>query len=247
MLSLKNNSVYPNNLLYSTCNFDTTFTKDWLLLNMSVTDNEYNIFYNTYFEGKCLSAISANIRGYSCNDNTVKMWQSSNGWALHIDSSSGTCGCNSWTSGATGSEDNFGYHDGVINTAFSCTASDSSTTQWWIGSYVKPITPSPTSLPSQSPSQSPSQPPSKSPTAAPFQGMFVLQLYLFLLGQTHLFLTQFWLEQICFFCCCCVVFLSFVSVCVFDCKWDILDHSLISGDHDKTENNERVVAIVVCC
>ena len=151
MFALKNNSIYPNNLLYSTCNFDTTFSQDWLLLNMTVTDTEYSIFYNTNITNKCLTAISANIRGYSCNDSTVTMFQSSGGSALHIDSSINNCECNDWQSGATSSEDNFGYADGVINTAFTCTQNDSSTTQWWIGSYVEPITQSPTSLPSQLP------------------------------------------------------------------------------------------------
>ena len=146
MLTLKENSKLENNLLYATCNFDTTFTQDWLLLNMRVTDTEYNIFYNTFFEWKCLSAISANIRGYSCNNDDVAMWQSSNGWALHVDSSASGCGCNSWVHDATSTEDNFGYHDGTINTAFTCTASSSSTTNWWIGARVSP-TSQPTSAP----------------------------------------------------------------------------------------------------
>ena len=157
MIALKETGTFPNNLVYSTCNFNTWFEKDWLLLNTSVTDSEYSIFdYDSNFkEEKCMSAISANIRGHSCYDGTVAVFQESNVSAFHIDASSSACGCSQWSEDATQGENCFGYSEGKINSKFSCTSTNSSTTQYWLGTRFENVNLVPTSVPSLQPTAAP--------------------------------------------------------------------------------------------
>ena len=94
-------SIYAkSDLLYATCNFDISFSQDWWLLNL--TETEYDPFEIESFSGVCTSVISANIRGYTCENNTVQVWQDDVGpFHYHIDSSQGACGCSEWVSDAT--------------------------------------------------------------------------------------------------------------------------------------------------
>ena len=82
--------------------------------------------------GKCKRVEYVDIRGHNGTNLTVPFWQ---GWALHIDSSSGLCEFSA-TVGAVSSEDNFGLY-GAFNPKFRCTQTDNSTTQWWFGAHLK--------------------------------------------------------------------------------------------------------------
>ena len=73
-----------SDLFLATCNMDTSFSKDWVLMNL--TDTEYNPFETEYFHSVCTSAVSADIRGYTCQDATIQTWQG-DPFHWHIDSS----------------------------------------------------------------------------------------------------------------------------------------------------------------
>lgn len=131
MLTLQASSKY----VFATCNFDTSMTDDYWL--MQVSSMEKDPLSETFTE-QCFTTDEVDIRGYECIDGTAPGWSSANNH-FHIDSASSACSCTGWTSDATtggGNEDNFGHYN-QINTAFSCTASETSTTQWWFGDDVQ--------------------------------------------------------------------------------------------------------------
>ncbi|XP_078372006.1 uncharacterized protein LOC144655593 [Oculina patagonica] len=88
------------------------------------------------FEGlkSCKRVEYINVRGHTCTDCDVPWWQD-NRQMLHHDSSSAGCGFDA-SSGAVGSEDNFGFYNS-FNTNFRCTQMPGSTTNYWFGSYLK--------------------------------------------------------------------------------------------------------------
>ena len=61
MQHLQDNSNY----LYATCEFDTTFTQDWLLFDLN--SMEFDILTDTTYDS-CTTVISANILGTTCVD-----------------------------------------------------------------------------------------------------------------------------------------------------------------------------------
>ena len=139
--------------LFGTCNFNTSFIKDYILFDLKTMD--YDPFTGTS-SGKCVKVKDVNIRGFQCNDNTqaevatVALWDrfpSSSGHGgsnihLHVDSSSngginGTnCSCSGWISSAVDGEDNFGYY-AISNSEFGCAKDMGSSTNWWLGSQVR--------------------------------------------------------------------------------------------------------------
>ncbi|RDD39908.1 Neurogenic locus notch-like protein 1 [Trichoplax sp. H2] len=82
--------------------------------------------------GDCYLVDSVNIRSFGCRQCMVPFW-SSNDVHLHIDSSRQCCTRHFYDS--VESEDNFGYYH-PYSTAFSCTATFNSTTNWWIGGKI---------------------------------------------------------------------------------------------------------------
>ena len=159
---------FVSDYLFSTCEFDTSFSKDWLLFRLS----ELNI--NPFFEefsSTCVNSVSANIRGYSCQNSTVQIWTIGGTYHMVTDSSLTSCGCNTWAAGAVSGEHNFGFYN-LYNTEFTCTATISSTTNWWFGSDVteyKIPTESPTAIPASVPSAGPTDLPSVNPSQTPSQ------------------------------------------------------------------------------
>jgi len=109
----------------ATCNLDTAERRDFVRVAL----DELNL---TTFSGTpgCPTAEVADIRGASCVACLVPWWQNGS-THLHLDSSAQHCGGEPWTAGAVGSEDNFGYYNSP-NTGFSCSASDASTTNFWL-------------------------------------------------------------------------------------------------------------------
>ena len=67
-------SLHSHSTLFSaTCNFNTSLSQDWVLMNLTVA--QYDPFEVSSFAGVCTSVISANIRGYDCIDSTIQTWQ----------------------------------------------------------------------------------------------------------------------------------------------------------------------------
>ena len=75
-----------------------------------------------------------NIRGHEGKNVTVPFWQPVTE-VLHTDSSTKTCAFDA-TEGSVVNEDNFGFYD-VHNENFTCTQSNSSTTQLWMGTNIQ--------------------------------------------------------------------------------------------------------------
>ena len=92
----------------------------------------------------CRPVTSINIRGHQCNNGTAPFWTLSN--HFHVDSSyeSDDCSCTQWIDSSVDNEDNFGQYY-RYNTNHSCSASNESTTNFWIGSSIHSV---PTTAPS---------------------------------------------------------------------------------------------------
>ena len=119
--------------MMSTCNFDTTLERDYLIINLDDQNLQYNPLYEYWSGYTCLRMESINIRGYSCEGEDIYAYNS--GSHFFVDSDSYSCDCEPWADSAAYSEDNFGYYI-YSDTSFSCTASSTSTTNWWLGRYV---------------------------------------------------------------------------------------------------------------
>ena len=88
----------------------------------------------TYSEsGSCKTVEYINIRGHVGVRTTVPFWNS--GHHMHTDSSRTHCGFKA-AAGGLSDEDNWGYYV-TSNPKFRCTARAESTTQFWMGDYVK--------------------------------------------------------------------------------------------------------------
>ena len=174
MIEIKNYSQF----LFSTCNFDLSFSKDFVWLDVDDLENTigYDIFStnNTndgYFGSICLEAQKINVRNETCQYQSVNVISNETFKHFNILSSSDNCECN-LSSGAILNENNFGDYSN-INTQFSCSNSNQSTTQWWFGSFVDVPPPTteptnaPTMIPTKVPTSSPSQPPTQFPTVSP--------------------------------------------------------------------------------
>ena len=98
--------------------------------------NDFSFMLTTDVGMSCKAAIKADITGDTCAGGTVPLWQHSS-MHLHVDysSSSAGCTCSSWASGYSNSEDAFGFYHSTF-TGFSCSASSTSTTEWWYGACV---------------------------------------------------------------------------------------------------------------
>ena len=117
----------------ATCNFPTTGVdyRDYWRVSLKNLD----LFVEPAADEFCLSSEFVNIRGNECANCTV--WTAySQVYSLHIDSwFSQERGCEfNGKAGGIGNEDNFGFY-GSPNTAFRCTSSSSSTSQFWLGSF----------------------------------------------------------------------------------------------------------------
>ena len=155
MLHLETKSTF----LFATCNFNTNFTRDWLLINMAAIEIDHNPFY--YSVADCSNAVSVNIRGYQCKNAQIYMQQEdevsgNSGWHLSVDSNYSGCGCTAINTGSVLDEFDFGiYSPRYLNKNFSCSKNSSSTTNWWLGVKISEFTPivsnNPTVIPSDGP------------------------------------------------------------------------------------------------
>ena len=128
---------------------------------MKLSELEQDPFTST-LDNSCLTSVFVNIRGYQCNNTDVPTWSNNSPWHLHIQSSTSGCSCSPWTTGAASGEDNFAYYN-TRNTNHACSATDTSTANWWLGSQVV-LTPNPTKLPTNLPSTIPTNVPTSIPT-----------------------------------------------------------------------------------
>lgn len=124
---------YDKTYLLMTCNFDISMTKDYVLTK----------FYDEFLwdsdigtDNNCYNVEYSNIRGYECNSQTVNFWSLSNYMHFRIDSHFCHCQCCKWNNGSVASEDNFGFYQST-NPEFTCSATDDSTTNYWIGQVVR--------------------------------------------------------------------------------------------------------------
>ena len=115
----------------ATCSFDK-FNVDY----RDYVRGNFKDFDITTFLGykQCKKVEYINIRGYVGYHQKVAFWQVVNTYLFVTDSHYRGCDFDA-TSGATPSEDNFGYY-GVTNTKFRCTSGPSATTQYWFGGYI---------------------------------------------------------------------------------------------------------------
>lgn len=126
--------VSTSNYLFSTCNFQTNFTRDWVLISLNGMKNPFQ----KTLSDSCVEVESINVRGNDCSKNTVEMLQTT--CHLYVATGNNTenkdCTCyRSLVVGSAYREQNFGYYN-HWNTNFSCTANDDSTTNWWLGDKV---------------------------------------------------------------------------------------------------------------
>ena len=82
----------------------------------------------------CKKVEYINLRGDLGLQTTVAFWNQ-NEYHMHTDSSLKLCAFGP-NAGAVSSEDNWGYY-GTINPKFRCTATADSTTQYWLGDYIR--------------------------------------------------------------------------------------------------------------
>ena len=128
MQVLESNSEY----LRTTCNFPVSSrpTTDFMVGPIA------NFAPTTKSIGGCAGAIKTSIAGHTCSGSVY--WHI--GSHPHIDySGSYTCDCQPWAPFYSSSEDAFGSYNsevGKYSTDFSCTASPSSTTNFWFGSCI---------------------------------------------------------------------------------------------------------------
>ena len=128
MISIKNNSQF----LFATCNFDLTMENEFWLMRLDEMEKDP---WTPYWSSNCTTIVRVNIRGYECNNTDIYSGTSNDTLHLHIDSTNSDCLCSPWTAGSIPNENNFGYYNGQ-NTNHACSASNSSTTNWWLGSQV---------------------------------------------------------------------------------------------------------------
>jgi len=111
----------------ATGNMDTSETLDFIrtpLANMKLTTASGTPF--------CATSTAGNIRGHGCVGCSVPWWQNATQYHLVTDSMVSSCGgARPWNTGASTSEDNFGYY-GNVGPTFSCVSTVSSTTSWWL-------------------------------------------------------------------------------------------------------------------
>jgi hypothetical protein len=127
--------------LFVTCNAGVTMgltvgaTPDYLLMPFHP-----DFMRNAEFAAKCFDTTAINVRGHHCQDLSLKYWMTDNnpyGW--HIDTNQNTADCSKPNGcsfpGAAGSEDSFGFY-GVANLEFTCSAGDTSTTNYFVGEII---------------------------------------------------------------------------------------------------------------
>ena len=118
----------------ATCNYPTDGVdyRDYWRVSLKKLD----LFLEPDQDTSCILSEFANIRGNECANCTVLTGYSP-AYTLHCDSwFSPVMGCDfDGQSGGIFDEDNFGSYS-TTNPAFRCTSSMSSTTQFWLGSFL---------------------------------------------------------------------------------------------------------------
>ncbi|RDD41607.1 hypothetical protein TrispH2_006278 [Trichoplax sp. H2] len=132
MLSLKNAPLSTH--YRATCNFDSQGVKglqsrrDYLKGTFCAN----KLFFAPKAHATCVIVDYINVRGHYCRKCSLPFWTDPH-LHLHIDVSHSSRMCGRFTvSNPVSSEDVFGHYYG-INKLFSCTATATTTTNWWIG------------------------------------------------------------------------------------------------------------------
>ena len=131
---------------FVSCNGQTSIGgDDYTTVNDHLLMDFFDAFVGTTtFHERCFEVDSVGIRGRGCDDTEAKFWMGgANEFALHIDSRATISGCPGYNSECTyntgavgaGGEDNFGHYH-YSNPAFQCTATETSNTNFFIGTLV---------------------------------------------------------------------------------------------------------------
>jgi len=96
--------------------------------------SEFDIVNTGDSSGTCFKITYLNIRGYEFWNATVPFYSKTGSNHVHITTAS-LCGFVYPEEGSVSSEDNFGFYASV-NPAFTCTATQTSGTEWWLGAEV---------------------------------------------------------------------------------------------------------------
>ena len=132
MTAIKNSASSTH--FRATCNFNADSEKglqhrrDYLRVSFCAYD-----YLLTARDWTCAVVDYINIRGTSCSKCSIPLYSHSSSYHLFIDvpHAKGTCGRFNVPNTVSG-EDAFGDYR-AVNNQFSCSASSSSTTNWWIG------------------------------------------------------------------------------------------------------------------
>ena len=91
-------------------------------------------------DGGCLDTIETNLMGDSCSGSVPFYWrthETEGNWHPVIDVTYNQgCDCTSGDFNEVSSQDFFGQY-GTVSTSHLCTASSTSTTEWWFGACVE--------------------------------------------------------------------------------------------------------------
>jgi hypothetical protein len=112
----------------ATCDFPNRdhLTPDFLLGYRKYLD----IIFGNDLYGQCVEFSYINLRGYEFRSTKAPVWHTVDKQHLHMDHSWGYCG---FTVPQTiQDEDVFGFYS-LTNGNSTCTATQQSTTQWWLG------------------------------------------------------------------------------------------------------------------
>jgi hypothetical protein len=121
--------------LRATCNLPVASrpTQDFLVAYTA----DWSSFLTGSFTGVCVDTIETNLLGDSCSGSVRFWWSANHGSHIgYLYSSTCTCTTSDFPSAAAGSTDYFGYY-GLETTSHECSASTTSTTEWWLGACVE--------------------------------------------------------------------------------------------------------------
>ena len=112
-------------------------TQDFMVANKA----DFSSILTGSILGECLDAIETNLMGDSCSGSVPFYWRDSSshtvGWHPEIDVTyNQACDCTSDDFNEVTSEDFFGNYL-TEGTSHLCTASSTSTTEWWFGAWVE--------------------------------------------------------------------------------------------------------------
>ena len=116
----------------ATCNFPSVGIDYHDYVRARITDVDP---IKETLSGTCKKVEYINLRGHLGLQTTVPFWNNNVYWHMTTDSGSTKCAFKP-NRGAVNGEDNWGFYH-IVNSKFRCTATANSTTQYWMGDYIR--------------------------------------------------------------------------------------------------------------